>query len=81
VTQANIDTGGSFSNTATFDTAETAPQTSAAAVTTITQTPAFTNVKTQTGGSNPVTAAGQTLELHHRHRQHRKRDADLARRW
>ncbi len=61
VTQANIDTGGSFSNTATFDTAQTAPQTSAAAVTTITQTPAFTNVKTQTGGSNPVTAAGQTL--------------------
>jgi uncharacterized repeat protein (TIGR01451 family) len=61
VTQANIDTGGSFSNTATFDTAETAPQTSPAAVTTITQSPAFTNVKTQTGGSNPVTAAGQTL--------------------
>lgn len=62
VTQANIDTGGSFSNTATFDTAQTAPQTSAAAVTTITQTPAFTNVKTQTGGSNPVMAAGQTLD-------------------
>lgn len=42
VTQGNIDTGGSFSNTATFDTAETSPQTSAAAVTTITQSPSFT---------------------------------------
>jgi uncharacterized repeat protein (TIGR01451 family) len=41
VTQANINTGGSFSNTATFDTAETSPQTSGAAVTTITQSPSL----------------------------------------
>ena len=61
VTQANIDTGGSFSNTATFDPAELPAATSAAAVTTITQSPSFTNVKAQSGGSNPVTLAGQTI--------------------
>jgi hypothetical protein len=38
VTQANIDTGGTFSNTATFDPTALPPQTSAAATTTITQT-------------------------------------------
>ncbi len=61
VTQANIDTGGNFSNTATFDPAELPPATSAAAVTTITQSPSFTNVKAQSGGSNPVTTAGQVI--------------------
>ena len=46
VTQANIDNGGTFSNTATFDTAQTAPSTSSAATTTITQLPQLTIVKT-----------------------------------
>ncbi len=46
VTQADIDTGGSFSNTATFDTAQTAPSTSAAAVTSITQSPSLSINKT-----------------------------------
>ncbi len=44
VTQANINTGGTFSNTATFDTTQTAPQTSAAA-TPITSTPSLSLVK------------------------------------
>lgn len=63
VTQANIDTGGSFSNTATFDPLELPAQTSAAAVTTITQTPNYTITKAQVlpASSGPVTAAGQTL--------------------
>lgn len=60
-TQANIDTGGSFSNTATFDTTQTIASTSNAATTTITQSPSFTNVKSQISGPNPVTAAGQTI--------------------
>ena len=45
VTQANIDGVGNFSNTATFDTAETAPQTSSAAVTTVTRTQSVQVVK------------------------------------
>ena len=45
VTQGDIDTGGTFSNTATFDTSETSAQTSAAATTTITQSPALQLVK------------------------------------
>ncbi|MGB9142328.1 MAG: hypothetical protein WCB71_09045, partial [Aestuariivirga sp.] len=56
VTQANIDDGSAFSNTATFDTAETAPLVSNAATTTITQSPALTLEKTaDTVG--PVSAA------------------------
>ena len=43
--QADIDDGTTFSNTATFDTAETAALNSNAAVTTITQTPAITVAK------------------------------------
>ena len=46
VTQANLDTGGVLSNTATYDTAETTPVTSAAAVTTLTQAPQLTMLKT-----------------------------------
>ena len=45
VTQADIDQGGTFSNTVTYDTAQTAPSTSAAATTTITQTPAMSLTK------------------------------------
>jgi Calx-beta domain len=59
VTQSNIDTGTTFSNTAIFDTAETASQLSNAATTTITQTPAITLDKTaDTAG--PLTV-GQTI--------------------
>lgn len=61
VTQSDVDNGGTFSNTATFDTAQTAPSTSAAATTTVTQSPSFTVVKTQNAGANPVTQAGQML--------------------
>ena len=46
VTQANIDAGTSFSNTVTFDSAETIPTTSAPAVTTITVAPQLSIVKT-----------------------------------
>lgn len=51
VTQGNINTGTTISNTATFDTAETPPSTSAAATTSITVTPGMTVVKSaNTGG-------------------------------
>ena len=47
VTQADLDGTGSFSNTATFDTAQTAPAvTSAAAVTAVTRAPVLTITKT-----------------------------------
>jgi uncharacterized repeat protein (TIGR01451 family) len=59
VTQGNINTGTTISNTATFDTAETPPSTSAAATTSITVTPGMTVVKSaNTGG--PV-AAGNII--------------------
>ncbi|MBK8458485.1 MAG: hypothetical protein IPL47_16360 [Phyllobacteriaceae bacterium] len=60
-TQSDIDNGGTFSNTATFDTAQTAPSTSAAVTTAVTQSPSFTVVKAQTSGASPLTAAGQTI--------------------
>jgi large repetitive protein len=61
VPQTDIDLGGIYSNTATFDSAQTIAFTSNAATTSITQSPSFSNVKTQSGGSNPVIAAGQTI--------------------
>jgi uncharacterized repeat protein (TIGR01451 family) len=45
VPQSDIDNGTAFSNTAQFDTAETAPLTSNAAATTITQTPSISVTK------------------------------------
>ena len=46
VTQANIDTGGTFSNTATFDPAALPPQSSSAATSTIAQTSTMALAKT-----------------------------------
>ncbi len=46
VNQADMNVGGTFSNTATFDTAQTAPQTSNAATTIITRTPTLSLLKT-----------------------------------
>ena len=55
VTQANIDDGSTFSNTATFDTTQTSAATSNAATTTVTQTPALTIDKTaDTAGPGSV---------------------------
>jgi uncharacterized repeat protein (TIGR01451 family) len=56
VTQTNINLGTSISNTATFDTAETAPSTSAAAVTTITVSPSLSISKGYT-----ITTDGGTI--------------------
>jgi uncharacterized repeat protein (TIGR01451 family) len=46
VTQANVDDGGNIVNTATFDSAQTSPVTSAPVSTPITQSPSLTIVKT-----------------------------------
>ena len=65
VTQANIDGVGNLANTATFDTAETAPQTSNSAATTITRTPALsldkTYVITTDGGGAGVADLGDVI--------------------
>ena len=61
VTQADFDATGNFSNTATYDSLQTPALTSAAAVTTVTRTASFTNVKAQSSGPSPVTAVGQTI--------------------
>lgn len=60
-TQAHFDGTGNYSNTATFDTLQTASQTSAAAVTTLTRTATFTIGKVQSSGPSPITLAGQTI--------------------
>lgn len=61
VTQADIDNGGTFSNTFTFDTDQTTPTVSAAATTTITRTSSHTISKTQSSGPNPVIAGGDVI--------------------
>ncbi len=61
VTQADIDTGGTFTNTATFSTTQVPAKTSNTASTTITQSPNFTIVKAQSSGPSPITAAGQVI--------------------
>lgn len=65
VTQADIDAGGTFSNTVTFDTAQTSPSTSAPATTTITQSPALSIVKsgiiTTDGGAPGEADAGDVV--------------------
>lgn len=60
VTQSDIDNGGAFSNTATFDTAQTAPSTSAAVTTAVTQSPALTIVKS----ADAVSASGNVPAGH-----------------
>ena len=55
VTQANINAGASITNSATFDTAETAASTSNAVTTTIAQNPHLTITKSaSTNGPSPV---------------------------
>ncbi len=61
VTQANIDTGGTFTNTATFSTTQVPAKTSNTASTVITQSPNFTIAKAQSSGPSPITAAGQVI--------------------
>ncbi len=61
VTQANIDTGGSFTNVSTWACAQVAVKTSNTVTTTITQTPNYTIVKAQSSGPSPVTAAGNVI--------------------
>jgi uncharacterized repeat protein (TIGR01451 family) len=65
VSQSNIDAGGAFSNIATFDTAQTAPQSSSVAVTTITQSPAMTLDKsyafTLDANGNSLADVGDTI--------------------
>ena len=61
VTQADIDTGGTFTNTATFSTTQVPAKTSNTASTAITQSPNFTIVKAQSSGPSPITAAGQVI--------------------
>lgn len=61
VTQANIDTGGSITNFATWSCAQVAAKNSSTVTTTITQTPAFSISKTQSSGPSPITAAGQAI--------------------
>lgn len=65
VPQSDIDLGGTFSNTFTYDTALTPPRTTTAATTTIVQTPALsinkTYVITTDGGTLGVADAGDII--------------------
>jgi uncharacterized repeat protein (TIGR01451 family) len=65
VTQADINTGGTYSNTATFDTAETVAATSVAATTAIVQAPALainkTHIITSDGGTPGVADVGDVI--------------------
>lgn len=61
VSQAEIDNGGTFANIFTFDTAQSSPQNSNTALTTVTRTPNLTVLKrVQTGTPTPLTA-GQSV--------------------
>lgn len=60
VTQGDIDTGGTFTNTVTFSTTQV-PAKNATATTNIVQSPNFTIAKSQSSGPSPITAAGQVI--------------------
>lgn len=61
VSQTEIDDGGTFANIFTFDTAQSSPQNSNTALTTVTRTPNLTVLKQiQTGTPTPLTA-GQII--------------------
>jgi uncharacterized repeat protein (TIGR01451 family) len=61
VSQADIDDGGTFANIFTFDTAQSSPQNSNSALTTVTRTPNQSVLKRiQTGTPTPLTA-GQVI--------------------
>ncbi|HNJ64097.1 MAG TPA: hypothetical protein PLK16_12295, partial [Saprospiraceae bacterium] len=61
-TQTDIDMGNPLVNTATVSADEVPVPQSDDAITPISQEPALTIVKTQTGGSNPITTAGQSID-------------------
>ncbi|MBK7788266.1 MAG: DUF11 domain-containing protein, partial [Saprospiraceae bacterium] len=61
VTQADIDAGLTLVNTVTVTTDEDPMPETDDAPTPVSQSPSFTVSKTQTGGPNPVTAAGEVL--------------------
>ena len=60
-TQSDIDNGLDLVNTATVTTSQLPNPVSDDAVTAVSQMPSLIIVKTQTGGPNPITAAGQTI--------------------
>ncbi len=62
VSQPDIDAGADLVNTATVSTTQVPGPTSDTATTPVSGTPSLTIVKTQTGGPNPVTAAGQVID-------------------
>ncbi|MBK8111111.1 MAG: DUF11 domain-containing protein [Saprospiraceae bacterium] len=60
-TQADIDAGANLVNTASVTTTQVPGPTTDTATTPVSQTPSLTITKDQTGGPNPITAAGQTI--------------------
>ena len=60
-TQADIDAGVNLVNTASVTTTQVPGPTTDTATTPVTQSPSLTITKDQTGGPNPITAAGQTI--------------------
>jgi uncharacterized repeat protein (TIGR01451 family) len=61
VPQSDIDGTGSYTNAATFTTAQVAATTSSTITTAITRSPSMTAVKAQSSGPSPVTAAAQVI--------------------
>ncbi|MBK7221660.1 MAG: DUF11 domain-containing protein [Saprospiraceae bacterium] len=61
-TQADIDAGANLVNTASVTTTQVPGPTTDTATTPVSQTPSLTITKDQTGGPNPITAAGQTID-------------------
>ncbi|MBY6204951.1 DUF7507 domain-containing protein, partial [Halomonas denitrificans] len=62
VTQADIDAGSDLVNTASVTTTQVPGPTTDTATTPINAAASLTITKTQTGGPNPVTAAGQVID-------------------
>ncbi|MBK7010275.1 MAG: DUF11 domain-containing protein [Saprospiraceae bacterium] len=60
-TQADIDAGANLVNTASVTTTQVPGPTTDTATTPVTQSPSLTITKDQTGGPNPITSAGQTI--------------------
>ena len=60
-TQADINAGVNLVNTASVTTTQVPGPTTDTATTPVTQSPSLTITKDQTGGPNPITAAGQTI--------------------
>ena len=71
VTQADIDAGLDLTNTASVTTNEIVVAETDTAITPINAVSSMVVTKTQTGGPNPVTAAGQTLDYEITSREYR----------